>query len=55
MTRHYFSDWLDEDCLRCEECGMNALGKHSTCEEYTAYNQERNRQLRERMGLVTNS
>ena len=46
MTRHYFSDWLDEDCLRCENCGMNALGRHSTCEEYTAFNQARNAALR---------
>ena len=55
MTRHEFSDWLDEDCIRCENCGMNVLGTQSTCEEYTAYNQERNRRLRERLGLVTKS
>jgi hypothetical protein len=53
MTRHYFSTLMDEDCIRCEECGMNVLSPYKTCEEYTAYNQERNRKLRERW--VTNS
>jgi hypothetical protein len=55
MTKHTFSDWLDEDCYRCEDCGMNVLGTHSTCEEFLAYRDERNRQFRERLGLVTNS
>jgi hypothetical protein len=55
MTKHIFSDWLDEDCIRCEECGMNVLTRIATCEEYIAYNEERNRKFRERMGLVTNS
>ena len=55
MTKHTFSDWLDEDCYRCEDCGMNVLGTHSTCEEFIAYRDERNRKFRERMGLVTNS
>ena len=53
MTRHYFSTLMDDDCIRCEECGMNVLTRIATCEEYIAYNEERNRKLRERMGLVT--
>lgn len=20
---HYFSNWLDDDCIRCEYCGVN--------------------------------
>jgi len=51
--KHYFSDWLDDEVIRCEECGMNVLNKFRTCEEYTAFNQERNRKLRE--AIVTKS
>jgi hypothetical protein len=50
---HTFSTDLDGEVMRCDNCGMNVLTRISTCEEYTAYNQERNRKLRER--LVTNS
>ena len=49
MTKHYFSDWLDEEVIRCENCGMNVLTRIATCEEYTAFNEERNRRLRERI------
>lgn len=51
--KHYFSTWLDDEVIRCEECGMNVLNKFRTCEEYTAFNQERNRKLRE--AIVTKS
>ena len=51
MTLHTFSDWLDEDCYRCETCGMNLLGDYGTCEGYTAYNMARNAELRAKAGL----
>ena len=44
---HDFSYELDDEVLRCYNCGMNALHKIATCEEYTEYNAERNRKLRE--------
>ncbi len=53
MTLHTFSDWLDDDCYRCETCGMNLLGDYRTCEGYTAYQHERDVKFRERMGLIT--
>ena len=53
---HIFSDLIDEDVIRCEECMANVLWarEYPTCEAYLAYNQERNRKLRERMGFITN-
>lgn len=30
---HIFSDWLDEDVIRCENCGKNVLSaRGTTCE-----------------------
>lgn len=30
---HVFSDWLDEDVIRCENCGKNVLSARGTvCE-----------------------
>ena len=46
MTKHYFSDWLDDEVIRCENCGMNVLNPYKTCEEYTAFNKARNEALR---------
>jgi len=46
MTKHYFSDWLDDEVTRCENCGMNILNPYKTCEEYTAFNKARNEALR---------
>ncbi len=47
----YFSNYLDEDVTRCENCGMNVLGQFSKCDDYIAYNEERNRKLREAQGF----
>ena len=47
--KHDFSYELDDEVMRCYNCGMNVLNPYKTCEEYTAFNQERNRKLRERV------
>ena len=32
QMNHYFSTWLDDDCVRCEFCGVNYFtGKGSQC------------------------
>jgi hypothetical protein len=51
--RHDFSYELDDEVLRCWDCGMNILSarEYPTCEEYTIYNNEKNRRLRELAGL----
>jgi len=51
-----FSDWIDPDCIRCEQCGMlygyQRDGKgFRYCEDYLEYQAEKNRKLRERAGL----
>ena len=28
---HLFSNWLDDDCIRCEECGSNPYSATDTC------------------------
>jgi hypothetical protein len=48
---HDFDNFLDDEVVRCNKCGMNVLGKFATCEEYTADNIEKNRRLRELAGL----
>jgi hypothetical protein len=50
---HYFSNQMDEDVIRCEDCGANVLWnkEYPTCEAYNAYRDERNRKLREAAGL----
>ena len=51
--RHDLSYELDDEVLRCDDCGMNALSARDfpTCEEYTIHNNEKNRRLRELAGL----
>jgi len=46
--KHYFSDLLDDEVIRCEYCGANALWnkEYPTCEGYRAYNKARNEALR---------
>lgn len=46
--KHYFSDWLDDEVIRCEHCGANVLWnkEYPTCEEYRAWNEARNAALR---------
>jgi len=50
---HEFSNMLDEDVTRCEKCGANVLWnrEYPKCEDYNAYRDERNRNLREAAGL----
>ena len=47
----YFSTDLDGEVMRCDNCGMNALGKFSKCDDYLAYNRARNAELRAKAGL----
>lgn len=28
---HYFSTWLDDECIRCEECGVNPYSATAIC------------------------
>jgi hypothetical protein len=51
---HYFSDLLDEDVIRCENCGANVLwdSEYPKCEDYNAYRNERNAELRAKAGFV---
>lgn len=48
---HDFDNSLDDEVTRCNKCGMNVLGDFSKCADYIAYNEERNRKLREAAGL----
>lgn len=50
---HEFDYELDDEVLRCYHCGMNVLSvrEYRNCEEWTTYNNERNRMFRERAGL----
>jgi hypothetical protein len=44
--KHDFSYELDDEVMRCYNCGMNVLNPYKTCEEYTAFNKARNEALR---------
>jgi hypothetical protein len=50
---HEFDYELDDEVLRCYHCGMNALSvrEYRNCEEWTTYNNEKNRRFRELAGL----
>ena len=50
---HDFDYFLDDEVMRCHKCGMNVLSNREfpKCEEYTVWNLERNRKLREAQGL----
>lgn len=45
----YFSTDLDGEVMRCDNCGMNILGRVATCEEYLKLQTERNKKLSERI------
>lgn len=50
---HIWSDWIDEDVTRCENCMANILwvSQYPSCDGYLAYSKEKNRKLREAAGL----
>jgi len=37
---------MDGEVLRCDNCGMNVLGKFRKCNDYLDYNRARNAELR---------
>jgi hypothetical protein len=47
----YFSTDLDGEVMRCDNCGMNAFGNFSKCDDYLEYNRARNANLRAKAGL----
>lgn len=50
---HIFSYELDDEVMRCEDCGMNrlALRDHKTCDDYMTWRSEENFKLRVRAGI----
>lgn len=50
---HIFSYELDDEVMRCEDCGMNrlALRDHKTCDDYMTWRSEENFKLRVKAGI----